>query len=125
PGVVEPQVTEPGAAAVRPAVVWSRYAGSMLLHAFFTRCAAGTVLAAAGDAGAAPGTVRDRRPDRLAGAADAVRGGDAGRRPGDLKRLLRRRPLHPLYRRQAGGEGAGQQAGPRGAGTRRHSRDRA
>src|ERR1035441_9814447 len=45
----EPQVTEPGAAAVRPAVVWSRYAGSMLLHAFFTRCAAGTVLAAAGD----------------------------------------------------------------------------
>ena len=49
PGVVEPQVTEPGAAAVRPAVVWSRYAGSMLLHAFFTRCAAGTVLAAAGD----------------------------------------------------------------------------
>src|ERR1035441_6309465 len=49
PRVVEPQVTEPGAAAVRPAVVWSRYAGSMLLHAFFTRCAAGTVLAAAGD----------------------------------------------------------------------------
>jgi hypothetical protein len=46
----EPQVTEPGApagtpAAARPAVVWSRYAGSMLLHAFFTRCAAGTVLA--------------------------------------------------------------------------------
>ena len=48
PQVTEPQVTEPGAAA-RPAAVRSRYAGSMLLHAFFTRHAAGTVLAAAGD----------------------------------------------------------------------------
>ena len=48
PQVTELQVTEPGAAA-RPAAVRSRYAGSMLLHAFFTRHAAGTVLAAAGD----------------------------------------------------------------------------
>src|ERR1039457_3917883 len=48
PQVTGPQVTEPGAAA-RPAAVRSRYAGSMLLHAFFTRSAAGTVLAAAGD----------------------------------------------------------------------------
>jgi hypothetical protein len=54
PQATEPQATEPGAAAgtqaaARPAVAWSRYAGSMLLHAFFARCAAGTVLAAAGD----------------------------------------------------------------------------
>jgi hypothetical protein len=50
PEVTGPEVTEPQAAVPgRPAVVRSRYAGSMLLHAFFTRCAAGTVLAAAGD----------------------------------------------------------------------------
>jgi hypothetical protein len=45
PQATEPRATEPGAAPARPAVIWSRYAGSMLLHAFFTRCAAGTVLA--------------------------------------------------------------------------------
>src|ERR1039458_6293189 len=49
PRATEPRATEPGAAPARPAVIWSRYAGSMLLHAFFARCAAGTVLAAAGE----------------------------------------------------------------------------
>jgi hypothetical protein len=49
PQATEPRATEPGAAPARPAVIWSRYAGSMLLHAFFARCAAGTVLAAAGE----------------------------------------------------------------------------
>src|ERR1035441_4999793 len=58
PQVTEPQVTEPEAAAgtevpdpaagPRPATVSSRYAGTMLLHAFFARAAAGPVLAAAG-----------------------------------------------------------------------------
>jgi hypothetical protein len=38
---------EPPAAGPRPAVIRSRYAGSMLLHAFFTRCAAAEVLAGA------------------------------------------------------------------------------
>src|ERR1039457_1046255 len=49
PQATEPRATEPGAAPARPAVIWSRYAGAMLLHAFFARCAAGTVLAAAGE----------------------------------------------------------------------------
>jgi hypothetical protein len=63
PGPAEPQVTgpevaEPEAAAgtevpdppagPRPVTAWSRYAGTMLLHAFFARAAAGPVLAAAG-----------------------------------------------------------------------------
>ena len=59
PGPAEPQVTEPqvtgpevaepeAAAGPRPVTVSSRYAGTMLLHAFFARAAAGPVLAAAG-----------------------------------------------------------------------------
>jgi hypothetical protein len=68
PGPAEPQVTEPQitgpevaepeaaagtevpdpAAGPRPVTVSSRYAGTMLLHAFFARAAAGPVLAAAG-----------------------------------------------------------------------------
>jgi hypothetical protein len=55
PEVTEPQVTEPAAVPGRPAAAWSRYAGSMLLHAFFTRCAAGQVLASAAQA---PGDVQ-------------------------------------------------------------------
>ena len=62
PGPAEPQVTEPEvaepeaaagtevpdpAAGPRPVTVWSRYAGTMLLHAFFARAAAGPVLAGA------------------------------------------------------------------------------
>ena len=53
----EPRVTEPGQAAgtglagpgpaLRPAGFSSRYAGAMLLHAFFARTAAGAVLAGA------------------------------------------------------------------------------
>ena len=51
PRVTEPEVTEPGeaartgiavrAAAPRPVTVSSRYAGAMLLHAFFARAAPG------------------------------------------------------------------------------------
>jgi hypothetical protein len=68
PGPAEPQVTEPQvtgpevaepeaaagtevpdpAAGPRPVTVSSRYAGTMLLHAFFARADAGPVLAAAG-----------------------------------------------------------------------------
>ena len=54
PRVTEPQVTGPevaepeAAAGPRPVTVSSRYAGTMLLHAFFARAAAGPVLAAAG-----------------------------------------------------------------------------
>jgi len=58
PQVTGPEVAEPEAAAgtevpdpaagPRPATVSSRYAGTMLLHAFFARAAAGPVLAAAG-----------------------------------------------------------------------------
>jgi hypothetical protein len=47
PQVAEPDAAEPTPASGRPAAVRSRYAGSMLLHAFFTRCAAETVLASA------------------------------------------------------------------------------
>ena len=144
PQVAGPEVAEPGAAAgtevpdpaagPRPVTVSSRYAGSMLLHAFFARAAAGPVLAAAGGpeevrlltavsmcfalgagtaeqfkhlaaveagplaglpgaagaAGAAPGAGRHRGPDRPAGDPVAVRGGDARRRPGGLRRVLRR-----------------------------------
>ena len=154
PGPAEPQVTEPQvtgpevaepeaaagtevpdpAAGPRPVTVSSRYAGTMLLHAFFARAAAGPVLAAArrpgrgpaadrgqhvlrarsrdgravqapgrrggraagrlartaGAAGAAPGAGRHRGPDRPAGDPVAVRGGDARRRPGGLRRVLRR-----------------------------------
>jgi hypothetical protein len=46
-GPAEPG-TRPPAAGPRPAAVWSRYAGAMLLHAFLARAGAGTVLAAAG-----------------------------------------------------------------------------
>ncbi len=46
-GPAEPG-TRPPAAGLRPAAVWSRYAGAMLLHAFLARAGAGTVLAAAG-----------------------------------------------------------------------------
>ena len=144
PQVTEPEVTEPDpaagtevpdpAAGPRPVTVSSRYAGTMLLHAFFARAAAGPVLAAAGGpeevrlltavsmcfalgagtaeqfkhlaaaeagplaglpgaagaAGAAPGAGRHRGPDRPAGDPVAVRGGDARRRPGGLRRVLRR-----------------------------------
>jgi len=70
PGPAEPQVTGPQAAgpeeaagtrladpaaALRAVTVSSRYAGSMLLHAFFARAAAGTVLA---DAAQGPGDVQ-------------------------------------------------------------------
>jgi hypothetical protein len=55
PEVTEPQAAEPAAVPGRPTVMRSRYAGSMLLHAFFTRCAAGEVLGAAAQA---PGEVR-------------------------------------------------------------------
>jgi hypothetical protein len=58
PQVTGPEVAEPEAAAgtevpdpaagPRPVTVSSRYAGTMLLHAFFARAAAGPVLAAAG-----------------------------------------------------------------------------
>ena len=57
PQAGEPQVTEPGQAAgtgpagpdpaLPPAAFSSRYAGAMLLHAFFARTAAGAVLAGA------------------------------------------------------------------------------
>ena len=57
PGAGEPQVTEPKQAAgtglagpdpaLPPAAFSSRYAGAMLLHAFFARTAAGAVLAGA------------------------------------------------------------------------------
>ncbi len=46
-GPAEPG-TRPPAAGRRPAAVWSRYAGAMLLHAFLARAGAGTVLVAAG-----------------------------------------------------------------------------
>ena len=46
-GPAEPG-TRPQAGDLRPAAVWSRYAGAMLLHAFLARAGAGTVLAAAG-----------------------------------------------------------------------------
>jgi hypothetical protein len=64
PRAGEPRVTEPGEAAGtglagpdparQPVTFPSRYAGAMLLHAFFARAAAGTVLA---DAAAGPGDV--------------------------------------------------------------------
>jgi hypothetical protein len=64
PRAREPRVTEPEQAAGtglagpdparRPVAFSSRYAGAMLLHAFFARAAAGTVLA---DAAAGPGDV--------------------------------------------------------------------
>jgi len=59
PAAAEPEAAgsgtaEPGEAAGAAAAVSSRYAGAMLLHAFFARAAAGAVLA---DAAAGPGDV--------------------------------------------------------------------
>src|SRR6266568_3459049 len=68
--------------------------------------AAGRAGRAAGAAHAAAAAGRDRRRHRPAGAAGDVRAGDAGGRPGDLRRLLRRWIFSYLSARPCAAAGA-------------------
>src|ERR1039458_7625620 len=133
---------------------YSRYAGAMLLHAFASRVDAGAILAAAGerdglrfgDVALLPATstcfaLGAATTGQFKHLTAACAGPLAGLavlpdlrtprprlgprpRPGHLRRVLRRRPLRALHRRQARRQGLEQQARPRRAGACRHPRHR-